>query len=69
VADWAERLAAGPPLALSLSKALLNDGLAMSVEQAVEAEAMAQAHNFATKDIIEAMTAWREKRPPRFIGR
>ncbi|HET9692408.1 MAG TPA: enoyl-CoA hydratase-related protein [Acidimicrobiales bacterium] len=68
VDDWAARLAAGPPLALSLSKALLNDSFAMSPEQALEAEGVAQSHNFATDDIKEALAAWSEKRPPRFRG-
>src|SRR5438128_1441273 len=31
VDDWAARLAAGPPLALSMTKKLLNDSLAMSL--------------------------------------
>lgn len=69
VGDWASRLAAGPPLALSLSKALLNDGLSSSVDQALEAEAAAQAYNFSTRDVREALTAYVEKRPPEFLGR
>jgi enoyl-CoA hydratase/carnithine racemase len=69
VDDWAHRLAAGPPLAMSLSKSLLNDSFATSFEQAVEAEGVAQAHNLATHDVREALTAWRERRSPRFSGR
>lgn len=68
VDDWAARLAAGPPLALSLSKGLLNESFAMSPEQALEAEGAAQAHNFATDDVKEALAAWRDKRPPQFGG-
>ncbi|MCU4183762.1 enoyl-CoA hydratase/isomerase family protein [Acidiferrimicrobium sp. IK] len=69
VADWAGRLAAGPPLALSLSKQLLNDSLTSSVDQALDAEAAAQAYNFSTGDVREAMKAYFEKRPPEFPGR
>ncbi len=69
VADWAGRLAAGPPLALSLSKLLLNDSYTSSVDRAVEAEAMAQAHNFSTRDAREALSAYRDKRPPEYRGR
>jgi enoyl-CoA hydratase/carnithine racemase len=68
VADWAERLAAGPPIALSLTKTMLNSGLATSMDQALEDEARAQAVNFASADIAEAMAAFVEKREPDFRG-
>ena len=69
VADIAERAAAGPPLALSLSKALLNNASTSSMSQALEAEGSAQASNFSTEDVREAGLAWMEKRPAKFIGR
>ena len=69
VDDWARRLAAGPPIALSMSKALLNTSFAASLAQAVEAEAVAQTLNFKAADTAEAMTAFLEKREPRFTGR
>ena len=69
VADWAQRLAAGPPIALSSTKRLLNASFAMSVEQALEAEALAQTVNFFTADTTEAMAAFVEKREPTFRGR
>jgi len=68
VDDWARRLAAGPPLALSMSKRLLDDSAAMSLTQAVEAEAHAQNVNFASRDMAEAMLAFAEKRDPVFEG-
>jgi enoyl-CoA hydratase/carnithine racemase len=69
VDDWARKLAAGPPLALSMTKKLLNAGLHASVATAVEAEAQAQNVNFPTADSVEAMTAFVEKRDPVFRGR
>jgi len=68
VKDWASRLAAGPPLALSLSKQLLNKSLEMSMDQALEAEAQAQSVNLASADAREAMLAFVEKRTPVFEG-
>lgn len=69
VHDWARRLAAGPPLALSMTKTMLNNAFAVSMDQALEDEARSQSVNFATDDTAEAMLAFVEKREPRFTGR
>jgi len=69
VDDWAARLAAGPPIALTMSKRLLNQSSALSLAQAVEAEAQAQNVNFASHDTTEAMAAFLDKRDPTFRGR
>jgi 2-(1,2-epoxy-1,2-dihydrophenyl)acetyl-CoA isomerase len=68
-ADWAARLAAGPPLALSLTKQLLSRSFESSFRDALEAEGMAQSVNVASKDTREAIAAFFEKRAPRFQGR
>jgi enoyl-CoA hydratase/carnithine racemase len=69
VDEWATKLAAGPPLALSMTKTLLHASWQATMEQAVEDEARCQAVNFSTKDTAEAMLAFAEKREPTFIGR
>ena len=69
VDDIARRLAAGPPLALSSTKRLLNQSAQVTLPQALEAEAQAQAVNFSTRDTIEAVQAFRERREPSFEGR
>jgi enoyl-CoA hydratase/carnithine racemase len=69
VDDWATTLAAGPPLALSMTKTMLNASAQSSMEQAVENEARCQAVNFASKDTKEALAAFIEKREPTFTGR
>ncbi|HVF75142.1 MAG TPA: enoyl-CoA hydratase [Acidimicrobiales bacterium] len=69
VADWAARLAAGPPLALAMTKSMLNNSMGPSFEQAIETEAYAQSVNFASADAAEAFRAFVEKRPPVFTGR
>ena len=68
VDDWSGRLAAGPPIALSMTKTLLNNALATSMDQALEDEARCQAVNFRTADMAEAMVAFAEKRDPKFTG-
>ncbi len=69
VEDWARKLTAGPPLALSMTKSLLHASSMASMEQAVEDEARCQALNFSSEDTAEAMAAFAEKREPVFIGR
>ena len=69
VDDWASTLAAGPPLALSMTKTLLHGSSMASMEQAVEDEARCQALNFSTQDTNEALAAFVEKRDPVFVGR
>jgi 2-(1,2-epoxy-1,2-dihydrophenyl)acetyl-CoA isomerase len=69
VSDWAARLVAGPPLALSMSKHLLNRSLEVSMEQAVEAEAHAQSVNLSSRDAAESIAAFLEKRTPHYLGR
>ncbi|MHB1891297.1 MAG: enoyl-CoA hydratase [Acidimicrobiales bacterium] len=69
VDGWARKLAAGPPVALSMTKTLLDNSFAVSMAQALEDEARCQAVNFATADTGEAMRAFAEKREPRFEGR
>jgi len=69
VDDWARRLAAGPPIALSMTKRLLNESFQVSMAQALEDEARAQTINFFSEDTAEAMRAFVEKREPTFKGR
>ncbi len=69
VDEWARTLAAGPPLALSLNKTLLNNSAHASMEQALENEARCQAINSSSHDTREGLAAFAEKRKPTYIGR
>lgn len=69
VDDWAARLAAGPPIALSLTKRMLNNATHVTLAQALEDEARSQTITLATKDTMEAIGAFADKREPTFRGR
>lgn len=69
VAGWAARLAAAPPIALAQTKRMLNCSSTVSMEQALDDEGAAQAVNFGTRDTVEAIAAFAEKRVPTFQGR
>ncbi|MFJ4781965.1 enoyl-CoA hydratase/isomerase family protein [Streptomyces sp. NPDC088794] len=68
VKDLADRLAAGPPVALAQTKALLNEGADRTLREALAGEARAQVANFATADVPEAYAAFAGRREPRFSG-
>lgn len=65
----AARLAAGPPIALAMSKRLLNNSFDVTLEQALDDEGLAQTVTFTTEDVAEAMSAFIDKRDPVFRGR
>jgi 2-(1,2-epoxy-1,2-dihydrophenyl)acetyl-CoA isomerase len=67
--DVVDTVAAGPPVALTMSKRQLDNAGHASLAQALEAEAMAQSLNVQTHDLREALTAYVERRPPHFTGR
>jgi len=66
---WAERLAAGPPVAFALSKRLLGASSATALEEHLEHELTAIKTCFASADVAEALRAFGEKRAPVFRGR
>jgi 2-(1,2-epoxy-1,2-dihydrophenyl)acetyl-CoA isomerase len=61
-------LAAGPTLAHARAKALLRGGLQAGLGAALDAEAAAQRASGQTKDHLEGVAAFLEKRAPRFQG-
>ncbi len=69
VDDWADRLAAGPPIALAMTKRLLDNSLSVTLEEALDDEGRCQTVNFATRDTAEAVRAFLDKRQPEFEGR
>jgi enoyl-CoA hydratase/carnithine racemase len=69
VDDWAQRLAGGPPIALAMTKRLLNNSLNVTLEEALDDEGLSQTVNFYTTDTKEAVKAFLDRREPQFKGR
>ncbi|HEB52360.1 MAG TPA: enoyl-CoA hydratase family protein [bacterium] len=65
----ARRLAAGPGLALGMTKKMVWHEWPMDLDAAIEQEAQAQALLLRAHDHREFYNAWMEKREPRFQGR
>ena len=64
----AQQLAAGPTFAHGITKTQLNQEWSMSLDQAIEAEAQAQAICMQTKDFERAYRAFVAKERPTFEG-
>ena len=65
----AQKLAAGPPLAMAAIKAQLEAAWTDDLAAMLEREAVDQAEAFKTQDLREGAAAFVEKRAPRFAGR
>src|SRR5207302_4456113 len=66
--EWAARLAAGPTVAISLTKRLVNSALESERGEAFRAEALAVEINMQSVDGNEGVQAFVEGRPAQFVG-
>jgi enoyl-CoA hydratase/carnithine racemase len=67
--QWAERLAAGPPIAIRITKRMMYKQLTMGLENALEDAALGTLAANYTEDAKEGIAAFHEKRPPKFKGK
>ncbi len=63
------KLAAGPTVTLGLTKWLLHVGAVSPFDRQLEHEAFALELSSRSEDFREGLSAFKEKRPPRFSGR
>jgi enoyl-CoA hydratase/carnithine racemase len=64
----AQQLASGPTFAHGMTKTMLHQEFAMPLDDAIEAEALAQAVCMQTKDFRRAYEAFVAKQKPQFAG-
>jgi len=64
----ARTVAKGPPLALAAIKAQLEQARLQGLSDVLEEEACRQIKSFSTQDLSEGLSAFRERREPRFNG-
>jgi len=67
-AEWADRLASGPPLAYRAAKASVYGGMHLPLESALDLEARHQRVAERSRDVREGVKAFLEKRKPEFRG-
>jgi enoyl-CoA hydratase/carnithine racemase len=67
-ASWAAELGAGPTFGHAMTKRMLHQEWSMAIDQAIEAEAQAQAICMMTEDFQRAYVAFTSKSRPVFAG-
>lgn len=67
--EWAEKLAAGPPIAIRITKRMMYKQLTMELDNALEDAALGTMVANYTEDVKEGIAAFHEKRPPKFKGK
>ncbi|HEY4378043.1 MAG TPA: enoyl-CoA hydratase-related protein [Acidimicrobiales bacterium] len=65
---WAQRLAAGAPLAVQYTKQAVNQLVKEAAARSFDLATALEIATFRSADHAEALAAIREKRPPRFTG-
>ncbi len=68
VAELAEQLASGPTRTYGYIKEGLNRAYWPALEEELRLEAFMQSFASRTQDAAEVRAAWRERRPPQFVG-
>ena len=66
--EVAEQIIRNGPIAITQAKYVINRGLEMSLEEALQLESDAYEVTIPTKDRVEALEAFKEKRKPQFKG-
>uniref|UniRef100_I3MFF0 Enoyl-CoA hydratase domain containing 2 n=2 Tax=Ictidomys tridecemlineatus TaxID=43179 RepID=I3MFF0_ICTTR len=57
------------PIAVRLGKVAIDRGMEVDITSGMAIEGMCYAQNIPTQDRLEGMAAFREKRPPEFVGK
>ena len=67
--EMARKIAAGPPIAIRLSKLMLYKGLDFDLDTAMKMAAAAETITLTSRDHAEGTAAIRESRKPAYEGR
>ncbi|XP_056671097.1 enoyl-CoA hydratase domain-containing protein 2, mitochondrial isoform X1 [Monodelphis domestica] len=66
--ELAREIVPQAPIAVRMGKVAIDRGMEVDISSGMAIEGMCYAQNIPTRDRLEGMAAFREKRPPRFVG-
>lgn len=66
--ELAQEILPQAPIAVRLGKVAIDRGMEVDIASGMAIEGMCYAQNIPTRDRLEGMAAFREKRSPRFVG-
>lgn len=64
----AKEIAKNGPVAVRMAKTAIDSGLEVDIATALKVEELCYASTIGTRDRVEGLAAFREKRPPNYIG-
>ncbi|XP_036899148.1 enoyl-CoA hydratase domain-containing protein 2, mitochondrial isoform X2 [Sturnira hondurensis] len=67
--ELAQEILPQAPIAVRLGKVAIDRGMEVDIASGMAIEGICYAQNIPTRDRLEGMAAFREKRPPRFAGK
>ena len=66
--SYAEEISSSAPIAVRMAKKAIKNGFTQDLNNALDMERACYLQTLKTKDRNEALTAFKEKRKPNFIG-
>lgn len=66
--ELAQEILPQAPIAVRLGKVAIDRGMEVDIASGMTIEGICYAQNIPTRDRLEGMAAFREKRPPKFVG-
>ncbi|XP_072505583.1 enoyl-CoA hydratase domain-containing protein 2, mitochondrial [Notamacropus eugenii] len=66
--ELAREIVPQAPFAVRMGKVAIDKGMEVDIASGMAIEGMCYAQNIPTRDRLEGMAAFREKRPPHFVG-
>ncbi|XP_004607179.2 enoyl-CoA hydratase domain-containing protein 2, mitochondrial isoform X1 [Sorex araneus] len=66
--ELAQEILPQAPIAVRLSKVAIDQGMEVDIASGMAIEGLCYAQNIPTRDRLEGMAAFREKRSPKFVG-